>query len=328
MRSCCEKDNKLSNVMKSLPNQNYNNNDVLHTVNSELEIFKSTTLASLQGRFIAAIEKCNKNEYFDEITDMCSKMLKLTESHNTVIKNLKTQSEHADNDKDEKIKNLEIDNAILRKSKGPVVNIDDEEMQRKLDLITKERDELERKVKFMQAREKELILTIQTKEHEKACIEEDHKCKLKTENMRLMSNITCLNEKVSSLENIIDVKKKALDSYRERTVEIENRNNTLEKSLDSAKDEIISLKSHTGSMSSKDDWSSQEQATDAVSFNQPVHGKPKVLLLGTSNVKDIEPSRFTSKVEPKKELKYTIEEAKEYTEENDTQYDAIARHVN
>ena len=67
-----------------------------------------------------------------------------------------------------------------------VVCIDDEEMQQKLDLVTKALEELECKVKFMQTREKELILTIQTKEHEKACIEEDYKCKLKTENMRLM----------------------------------------------------------------------------------------------------------------------------------------------
>ena len=58
--------------------------------------------------------------------DMCSKMLKLTESHNNVIKNLKMQTEHVDSKKDERIKSLEIENAVLRKPKGHV-KIDDEE---------------------------------------------------------------------------------------------------------------------------------------------------------------------------------------------------------
>ena len=158
--SCCEKDNKLSNIMNSLPTENCDYNDVLYLVKSELEKFKSTTLSSLESRFISAIEKCNKNEYLDEIIDMCSKMLKLTESHNNVIKNLKMQTEHTDLEKDEKIKDLEIENAVLRQYKG-TVKIGDEEMRRKVESLTKERNELQDSNDALRKREQELLLASQ-----------------------------------------------------------------------------------------------------------------------------------------------------------------------
>ena len=146
--------------MNSLPTENCDYNDVLYLVKSELEKFKSTTLSSLESRFISAIEKCNKNEYLDEITDMCSKMLKLTESHNIVIKNLKMQTEHTDLEKDEKIKDLEIENAVLRQDKG-TVKIGDEEMRRKVESLTKERNELQDSNDALRKREQELLLASQ-----------------------------------------------------------------------------------------------------------------------------------------------------------------------
>ena len=313
--------------MNSLPTENCDYNDVLYLVKSELEKFKSTTLSSLESRFISAIEKCNKNEYLDEITDMCSKMLKLTESHNNVFKNFKMQTEHTDLEKDEKIKDLEIENAVLRQDKG-TVKIGDEEMRRKVESLTKERNELQDSNDALRKREQELLLASQKKDYEKTCLEEDdYKYKLRIETQKLRSNITSLNEKISSLENVIELKKQTLDNYRERAADLESRSGSLEKSLNSAKDEIITLKTHIGSMSSKDDWCPQEGTASTDGFNNQLRGKPKVLLVGTSNIKDIEPTRFTPKVYLKKEVKYTVVEAKEYIEQSDTKYDAVAFHV-
>ena len=118
-----------------------------------------------------------------------------------------------------------------------------------------------------------------------------------------------------------------MDNYRERAADLESRSGFLEKSLNSAKDEIITLKTHIGSMSSKDDWCPQEGTASTNGFNNQLRGKPKVLLVGTSNIKDIEPTRFTPKVDLKKEVKYTVVEAKEYIEQSDTKYDAVSFHV-
>ena len=133
-------------------------------------------------------------------------MLKLTESHNNVIKNFKMQTEHTDLEKDEKIKDLEIENAVLRQDKG-TVKIGDKEMRRKVESLTKERNELQDSNDALRKREQELLLASQKKDYEKTCLEEEYKYKLRIETQKLTSNITSLNEKISSLENVIELKK-------------------------------------------------------------------------------------------------------------------------
>ena len=233
--SCCEKDNKLSNIMNSLPTENCDYNNVLYLVKLELETFKSTTLSSLESPFIATIEKCNKNEYLYDITDTYSKMLKVTESQNNVIKNLKMQTEHTDLEKDEKITDLEIENAVLRQDKG-TVKIGDETMGRKVESLTKERNELHDSNEAL--REQERLLA----SRKRSCLEEDYKYKLHIEPQKLSSDITSLHEKISSLENVIELEKQILDNYRERTAELESRSSSLEKSLNSAKDKNYFIK--------------------------------------------------------------------------------------
>ena len=50
-------------------------------------------------------------------------------------------------------------------------------------------------------------------------------------------------------------------------------------------------------MSFKDDWCSQEGTASADGFNNQLRGKPKVLTVSTSYIKDIEPTGFTPTVD-------------------------------
>lgn len=103
-----------------------------------------------------------------------------------------------------------------------------------------------------------------------------------------------------------------------------NMHNLAEK-LDKAQDEIIQLKSHISSLMDKkgtegyDPFQANASATAAT--------KPQVLLIGTSNIKEINESRLTDAAVVKKVIKYKIKDVQPFLDTYIDHADLVVLHI-
>lgn len=103
----------------------------------------------------------------------------------------------------------------------------------------------------------------------------------------------------------------------------------LKKKLTTLNEEIESIKTQLLTMSAKLKRSNETNSEDESDWSL-VRGKktkPSVLLVGTSNIKGIEPSQLSTKYHTSKETAYTIEQATNIIQDYPPQPDVIAYHI-
>ncbi|CAG2210987.1 unnamed protein product [Mytilus edulis] len=103
----------------------------------------------------------------------------------------------------------------------------------------------------------------------------------------------------------------------------------LKTNLDTAQDEVIQLKNHIAAQ--LDANMAKETSTNKAATNQQQHrndtqSKPKVLFLGTSNIKAINEAKLTTAATVEKVVKYTLKETVAYVTSHEDRPDLVVLH--
>lgn len=127
-----------------------------------------------------------------------------------------------------------------------------------------------------------------------------------------------------------------MEQFREklRNKEAENErltenNGILKGKLDKTQDELINLKSQMSELMDKtnDTVGASENSFRAVQNSRSQPAKPRVLLIGTSNCKEINEARISNSVVVNKVIKYVIKDAISYVVSNESVYEVVCLHV-
>ena len=176
-------------------------------------------------------------------------------------------------------------------------------------------------------REKNLQLETQLRtEVGNATIE---KSSLEINNASLQS---LLDSNRQQLKQTMDQSQSEFEQYRDKLRAKDNEIAQLSETihqmavkLDKAQDEIIQLKQHISASVAGSSFTTVQHSAQGHQTVTPA--KPSVLLVGTSNVKDINEAKITDACSVTKIVKYTMKDAKSFIESNEGYYDALVLHI-
>ncbi|CAG2218274.1 unnamed protein product [Mytilus edulis] len=103
----------------------------------------------------------------------------------------------------------------------------------------------------------------------------------------------------------------------------------LKTNLDTAQDEVIQLKNHIAAQLDANmakETSSNKAATNQQQHRNDTQSKPKVLFLGTSNIKAINEAKLTTAATVEKVVKYTLKETVAYVTSHEDRPDLVVLH--
>ena len=130
------------------------------------------------------------------------------------------------------------------------------------------------------------------------------------------------------LKQTVDQSQFEFDQYREKLRSKEDEITQLSESVDQltvklskAQDEIIQLKQH---ISATADGAGNQFV---VKGHQTTPSKPSVLLVGTSNIKDINEEKITDVAAVSKIIKYTLQDTKSFIESHDDSCNVLILHT-
>jgi len=130
-------------------------------------------------------------------------------------------------------------------------------------------------------------------------------------------------ETANSESNIHAERMKAkIEEIQQLTVSVAN----LTAKLDHAQDEILQLKMHISALMDSNIQKLSVKPTDTLRHPDVTLLKPKVLLLGTSNIKNINETKLSDAVNVEKVVKYTLEETETYVKSHDEAPDLVVIH--
>ena len=199
--------------------------------------------------------------------------------------------------------------------------------------VTKQKDEnwsLKTKIQSLQNE-------LQTKknQHESQISNLEHKIKsINCDNeLRFQSTTSEHNVKIIELNKKLDVEVLYRKNSEEEVCHLQNKIKTLcdenEKLTESVKtlkstiygneEEILSLKMHNSRQSDLDVQPKKQEVPVSTA-------SPQVLLIGTSNTRDIEPSKLSSKFSTSKKTAYTFDQTKDCIRNSANQFNIVCLH--
>ena len=210
------------------------------------------------------------------------------------------------------------------------VNILHEGKKFRHDGYTKHRKKKKKKKKIpaddkLKDENKALKDQVSSLKHDKMMCEENLKAKYESKMESLRISIEGKDKEISHLKDDADFKSSAIDKLFSEKESLNDKLLGSERALKEARDEILSLKVHIAGVSidendqSLSDWSTVP--------GKEKKQKPTVLLIGTSNIKEIEPARLSSNINIEKHISYTFAEAEKVIDDSESKPDAVAFHM-
>ena len=263
-------------------------------VTKELKLFQSSVLEKFESKFVNAVECVMKDssKVTDELHNINSKV---TDANNN-IQNLK--------------KSYEQSSSVLKSvSKGLTVESNSSTLT-------------DTKLRSENSSLKDQLSSLR---HDQMMCEENLKAKYdsKIETLRIV--IEGKDKEINHLKGDINFKSSTIDKLFVEKESLSDKLKESERALNVANDEILSLKVHIAGISKDEngqsisDWSS----VPAKEKKQ----KPSIMLIGTSNIKDIDPERLSSNFNTEKHIAYTFAEAEKVIKGVTNKPDAVAFHV-
>ena len=207
---------------------------------------------------------------------------------------------------------------VLKEHKSDKLGDKLDQVLNRLSTIEKENALLKKEIQNMK-HTSELQIQCQKSEYENKIlkIENDFKCEVK-KSTNLEHDNKILREKLSKQQTELD--------------SANTSKNTLTNRVSQLEEERISLKIHAGAVEDKRPMSTvvrntpKRPATDIKTTKKQGSGKPRVILIGTSNTEKIDPKRLSSYFTTEKHIAYTLSETRKCIEKIDNAPQAIILH--
>ena len=132
---------------------------------------------------------------------------------------------------------------------------------------------------------------------------------------------------MKQLQDELKYKTTLIDKLFEEKSALTERLDCNEKTLNDIKREFLSLKLNFARNSDKNNNMNLDSSDWFTVPGRASKQKPSVMLVGTSNIKNIEPFRLSSHLNTEKHFSYTVEEAKKVINESVSKPGAIAFHI-
>ena len=268
--------------------------NIRSVVSKEMKAFQSEVLVKFESKFVSAVESVMKDS--SKVTDELLNISGRITATNSSIQNLRKTYEQS-------ISNLKSPNKNSPELSSPQIPADD-----------KLKDE-----------NKALKDQVSSLKHDKMMCEENLKAKYESKMESLRISIEGKDKEISHLKDDADFKSSAIDKLFSEKESLNDKLLGSERALNEARDEILSLKVHIAGIS-------KDENDQSISDWSTVPGKekkqkPTVMLIGTSNIKGIEPARLSSNINIEKHISYTFAEAEKVIDDSESKPDAVAFHV-
>ena len=168
---------------------------------------------------------------------------------------------------------------------------------------------LKTKVKSLEEANQSLEGHLQREKSNLILLKEQFDSSIKHEREILADTRTQMKLMVSSANEELELKSKRLDERNEEITELTASLDTLKTKLNDAQDEIIHLKSQILTIPDTD---KSLEALKTAKSKETHQQKPKLLLLGTSNIEGINEQKLTSAADVHKVIRYTLDATYEY----------------